>query len=65
MDLYHRALGPLSKHACQPYHYHYLLKQEALMRVCATQIEAQSVVYEQPLCDPTHAFRRVADVPEP
>ncbi len=41
--MYPTALGPLSRHAPKPHDYHYLLKQEALMRLCAKHIEAQTV----------------------
>ncbi len=41
MNLYGRPLGNLSRYSCQPYHYQFLLKEEALMRFCAQQAQEQ------------------------
>ncbi|MBP9729639.1 MAG: hypothetical protein KBD23_05860 [Gammaproteobacteria bacterium] len=39
MNVYRQTLGDLAQYHSQPYHYQYLLKQEALMRVCAKQAQ--------------------------
>jgi len=39
MESYNKALRTLCSHDKQPYHYHALLKQEALMRLCAKKAQ--------------------------
>lgn len=40
---YNKRLEKLSRYGYQPYHY--LLKQEALMRLCAKQVQDQALFY--------------------
>ncbi len=65
MNLYGRRLRDLSRHSCQPQHYQFLLKEEALMRFCAQQAQEQirdkKAILEKDLPDKTPGLSLVKD----